>query len=119
MTPLRCAPAGQADDLARCVAWHRDSRVAQIESTACYFGLVATEGVLRSPFNCAVSRRKPQGHLSVFESNRCEPYRVHFLNCLGLPPNCPFFALAAFLAGVLANPPTSPPRRPSSAAAFD
>ena len=69
--------------------------------------------------SCAVSRRYPHGHRCVFGSNRCEPYRVHFLNCLGLPPNCPFSRAAACLAFVLAKPPTRPPRRPSSAAAFD
>lgn len=73
----------------------------------------------RYGFSSAVSRRNPHGHLPLLRSNRCEPYRAHFLNCLGLPPNSPFFALAACLAGVLANPPTRPPRRPSSAAAFD
>ena len=81
--------------------------------------LYAGFNLKRYGFSCAVSRLNPHGQRWVFRSNLCEPYRLHFLNCLGLPPNLPFSALAACLAGVLASPPTRPPRRPNSAAAFD
>ena len=89
-----------------------------LATVACAVSCGPASLLLAAYFNSAVSRRNPQGHRPVFGSNRCEPYRLHFLNCLGLPPSLPFFALAACLAGVLANPPIRPPRRPSSAAAL-